>query len=296
MLKMKIPATSANIGPGFDCLGVALNIFLELTIQKSTSNQFIWKDKSNIVKKENNLIINTIDNILKKNNSKKNYKITVIKNDIPISRGLGSSAAAIVAGVYCANYLLDNKYSNNELIKIASDIEGHPDNIVPSIKGGLQISKKINNKYIIDQINFPKNLNFCILVPNFKLSTKKAREALPKKYKKKDVLFTLSNLGMLINAFNNNNLENIKYLLEDKIHQPYRINLIKDGKKLFKKIDSLNTYGKFISGAGPTLICLIKDEKVLNEIDKYINTLNTKWKIYKSTINNQGIKLEVNHG
>lgn len=295
MLKLKIPATSANIGPGFDCLGVALNIFLELTIEESDTKQFIWEDKSNIVENKNNLIIDTIETILKNNNSKKCYKITVINNDIPISRGLGSSAAAIVAGVYCANFLLDNKYSNNELIKIASNIEGHPDNIVPSIKGGLQISKKINNEYIIDQINFPKDLTFCILVPDFKLSTKKARKALPKKYKKEDVLFTLSNLGMLINAFNNNNLKNIKYLLEDKIHQPYRIDLIKDGKKLFKKMDSLNTYGKFISGAGPTLICLIKDEDILDKLNEYTNSLDTKWKIYKSSINNQGIKLEVDN-
>ncbi|MEA1975818.1 MAG: homoserine kinase [Bacillota bacterium] len=295
MLRIKVPATTANIGPGFDCLGLALDIHLIIDVYKKTNKtSFIYSDGIEEIPLENNLIYTTIIDILLQHNKNINFKIIIKKNDIPISRGLGSSASAIVAGVYAANYLLNNIFSEDELLYIACEIEGHPDNVVPAIKGGFQISKKINNKYITSKINCSNLLNFIILSPNFTVKTEQARAILPKKYDNKDVFTNLANLALLVNSFNNNDYKNIKNSLIDTLHQPYRINLINNGAEILKHSSKLGSYGEFISGSGPTLISIIKDnDTFIDNMKLFLKKYNDKWSCYKAHIDNIGVEIEV---
>jgi len=295
MLKIKVPATTANIGPGFDCLGMALNIHLSIDVYKNTDEiSFIWNDSIEEVSLEKNMIFNTIKKILKLKNSESNFKVIVKKNEIPISRGLGSSASAIVAGVYAANYILDNILTENEMLDIACEIEGHPDNVVPAIKGGFQISKKLNGKYITSCVNVPENLKFVVCSPDFTVSTEKARAILPDKYEKYDVFENLSNLALLVNSFNNNDYENIKYALSDKIHQPFRINLINNGKEILNHSNEIGSLGEFISGSGPTLISLIKDDnEFINKMKSFLSKYNDNWICNVTTVNREGVEIEV---
>lgn len=295
MIKISVPATTANIGPGFDCLGMALNLFLEISVvKKDLGKTFKWMNGLASIPIEKNLIYQTIESVLKKNNKKINYEICVLKNEIPISRGLGSSASAIAAGVYAANYLLDGIYTNEELIAIACDFEGHPDNIVPAIKGGFQISKKIDNEYITSEIKSPSTLDFIVMVPDFEVNTEKARAILPEIYSKKITYESVANTAFLVNAFNNSDFSHINIYLDDQLHQPYRIKLINDGLKILKHSKSLNAYGEFISGSGPTLIALIEEtDAYIPKMTQFLETLDDEWKIYKTKINTTGIEIEV---
>ncbi len=296
MLRIKVPATTANIGPGFDCLGMALNIHLTISVYKNTdTTSFIWKTGLDKVQTEENLIYTTIMKMLSNKKNNQNFKIIVEKNDIPISRGLGSSASAIVAGVYAANYLLDNIYTEDELLNIACKIEGHPDNVVPAIKGGFQISKKMHNKYITSKVNVPDTLNFIIFYPDFSISTEKARSILPKVYTNTNVFSNLSNLALLINSFNKNDYENIKNSLADTLHQPYRIKLINNGEEILKYSNELNSYGEFISGSGPSLISVIKNNNntFVDKMISFLKKFDDKWNCYNTSIDNIGVKIEV---
>lgn len=295
MIKISVPATTANIGPGFDCLGMALNLFLEISVEKKeTKKTFTWMNGLESIPLEKNLIYQTIESLLEKNNKTINYEVCVVKNDIPISRGLGSSASAITAGVFAANYLLDGIYSNEELINLACDFEGHPDNIVPAIKGGFQISKKIHDEYITSEINPPTSLDFIVMVPDFEVNTDKARAILPDQYSKKIAYESVANTAFLVNAFNNSDFSHINIYLDDLLHQPYRIKLINDGLKILKHSKSLNAHGEFISGSGPTLISLIENNaSFIPKMQDFLETLDDEWKIYKTKINTTGVEIEV---
>jgi homoserine kinase len=274
---------------------MALNLFLEISVEKKeVGKTFKWMNGLASIPIEKNLIYQTIESILKMNNQKINYEISVLKNDIPISRGLGSSASAITAGVYAANYLLENIYSDHELLNIACDLEGHPDNVVPAIKGGFQISKKINNEYITSEIKPPTTLDFIVMVPDFEVNTDKARAILPDQYSKKITYESVANAAFLVNAFNNSNFNHISIYLDDFLHQPYRIKLINDGVKILRHSKSLNAYGEFISGSGPTLISLIENNpSFVTKMRDFLEALNDDWKIYKTNINTTGIEIEV---
>ena len=295
MIKISVPATTANIGPGFDCLGMALNLFLNITVEKKVSGKtFKWRSPLKSIPLEKNLIYQTIESLLTKNNKDINYEICILENEIPISRGLGSSASAIAAGVYAANYLLDSIYTDEELMNLACDLEGHPDNIVPAIKGGFQISKKINNQYITSEIKPPKTLDFIVMVPDFEVSTEKARAILPEVYSKKTAYESVANAAFLVNAFNNSNFSHIDIYLDDHLHQPYRINLINNGLRILEHSKSLNACGEFISGSGPTLIALIKNnDSFISKMKKFLDTLDDHWTIIDTKINTTGIEIEV---
>ena len=169
MVKIKVPGTSANIGPGFDTLGLALNIFNEITVEKKNSGiEVLWDIPNPNIPLEDNLVYVALVHTLKKY-KKEDLGCTVrmTKVDIPISRGLGSSAAAIVCGIYAAHYLMDYSLSTKDIVNIATELEGHPDNVAPAIFGGMTVS--LNYKDEIKTISFmPKlNLKMIVAVPEF---------------------------------------------------------------------------------------------------------------------------------
>lgn len=293
MLFIKVPATTANIGPGFDAMGIALNLFNSVEIKKSSEKAFDWSDTGVSLSEEDNLILYSLEYTLKKHNFSSGYSIKAIDMDIPVSRGLGSSAASVVLGILCANYLMNYKLNDNEMLEIANEIEGHPDNVAPALLGGMVTSVVENNKVYSSNIKIPSSLRFIVTIPNFKLSTERARAALPDKYSKEDCVFNISRASLLISSLVNSEFENLRVALDDKIHQSYRLPLISFGKEYIDFSKESGSLGEFISGAGPTMISLVNSNENLfiDNIKNFLEDNNLQWDIKALTLNIDGYQL-----
>lgn len=276
LITFKIPATSANIGSGFDSVGLALTLYNEIQIfdnEDSRKIEFeIYGEGENEISKKDNMIYSAMKLVFKKLKSKpdKGYIVKCI-NRIPLSRGLGSSSAAIVGGLLSANYMLGNKLIiEKDILNMAVQIEGHPDNVAPAILGGIisgVVKKNEDFKYI--KIKPPKNLKAIVSIPDFYLSTEIARNILPKEIKREDAIFNISRAAMLTTALFSNRLDLLEVATEDKIHQDYRAKFIPNLQKLFKETKKAGAYSSTISGAGSSILALAKDDKnIINKVSE----------------------------
>lgn len=267
MLQITVNATSANVCVGFDVLGLALelnNIFL---FKETKEFDFIGFDRE--FRFDNNLVYTSYLNVFKKA-GKSPIPVTIsFKGDIPMSRGLGSSSSLIVAGVFAANYYLGGIYSKEELLDICASIEGHPDNVAPAIYGGLVASyKDRNDSYKSINYSVSDKLKFIVIIPTENVSTKNAREVLPKVL---DYPSIVSNLGRIVNipyAFKEGNLDLLYDLFVDKLHEPYRSKLIESYSNVKDIVDKYRLPFA-ISGSGSTMLIISKDDLILNDLKKY---------------------------
>ena len=288
LITFKIPATSANIGSGFDSIGLALNLYNEIHIYENDNSKKIefeiFGEGENEISKRDNMIYSAMKLIFKKLKSKPNkgYIIKCI-NRIPLSRGLGSSSAAIIGGLLCSNFILGNKLKiEKDILNMAVQIEGHPDNVAPAILGGIisgVVKKEEDFKYI--KIKPPKNLKAIVSIPDFYLSTEIARNILPKEITRKDAIFNISRAALLTSALFSNRLDLLEIATEDKIHQDYRAKFIPNLNQLFKETKKAGAYSVTISGAGSSILALAKDDK--NIIEKVSKAMHSSFK--KKNIN-----------
>lgn len=288
LITFKIPATSANIGSGFDSVGLALNLYNEIYIYENDNSKKIefeiFGEGENEISKKDNMIYSAMKLVFKKLKSKPNkgYIIKCI-NRIPLSRGLGSSSAAIIGGLLCSNFILGNKLKiEKDILNMAVQIEGHPDNVAPAILGGIisgVVKKEEDFKYI--KIKPPKNLKAIVSIPDFYLSTEIARNILPKEITRKDAIFNISRAALLTSALFSNRLDLLEIATEDKIHQDYRAKFIPNLNQLFKETKKAGAYSVTISGAGSSILALAKDDK--NIIEKVSKAMHSSFK--KKNIN-----------
>lgn len=291
--KVKVPGTSANIGVGYDCLGVALDYHLELEVEESDKIEFLENGEPFSIPIEDNYIFEAIkytEKHLVKNIP--SYKVNIIKNDIPLARGLGSSSSAIVAGILIANTFAGNVLDTQQIVKLAVDMEGHPDNVVPAILGGMVLTAHDKDNIVYSTVSNCDDLYYYVMIPDFKLSTEKARSVLPKSYLVSDVINNMAKLGLLVNDLNNGKYDNLRFLLGDKLHQPYRYALINNSQEIFEATKKYGALGEYISGAGPTLMALNYDnDEFLNNMKEFLNTLKDKWTIEKKKVNLKGAEV-----
>ena len=287
LVTFKIPATSANIGSGFDSVGLALDLYNEIHIYENENSKKIefeiTGEGENEISKDNNMILDAMKLVYKKLKAKpeKGYIIKCI-NRIPLSRGLGSSSAAIIGGLLSANYILGNKLSlENDILNMAVQLEGHPDNVSPAILGGIisgVVRKNEDFKYV--KINTPKNLKAIVAIPNFHLSTEKARNALPKEISFKDAIFNISRAALLTSALSSNKLDLLEVATDDKLHQDYRAKFIPGLKELFREAIKAGAYSVTISGAGSSILALVKnDENIIKKVSNAMKESFAKKKI-----------------
>mgnify|MGYP004480907303 CR=1 FL=1 len=287
LVTFKIPATSANIGSGFDSVGLALDLYNEIHIYENANSKKIefeiTGEGEKEIQKDNNMILDAMKLVYKKLKAKpeKGYIIKCI-NRIPLSRGLGSSSAAIIGGLLSANYILGNKLSlENDILNMAVQLEGHPDNVSPAILGGIisgVVRKNEDFKYV--KINTPKNLKAIVAIPNFHLSTEKARNALPKEISFKDAIFNISRAALLTSALSSNKLDLLEVATDDKLHQDYRAKFIPGLKELFKEAKKAGAYSVTISGAGSSILALVKnDENIIKKVSNAMKESFAKKKI-----------------
>lgn len=283
------------MGPGFDCLGMALSLYNEIGIEEaSEGTEVINCEITKHLPKEENLVYTTILDTLKKYNFKiKGFKLHMLKCDIPISRGLGSSASAIVLGIMAADYLMGNVMSTQEIIDFACEIEGHPDNVTPAVTGGMVTALNKEGTVIYSQVPVFNSIKFAVMVPDFKVGTSDARKVLPVQYSREDCVFNIARASMLINAMNFGEFHKLRVCFEDKIHQPFRGALIENVNLIFDKAKEEGSYGEFISGSGSTLIAVIhkNNKNFPDNMRTFFKTISGGWKINLYDIDTKGAKV-----
>ena len=292
MVKVTVPASTANIGPGFDTLGLALNLYNEYTFEEIDKGLII-EGCPDIFDNKNNLVYKSFMITAKKLGEKvKGLKISM-NTHIPISRGLGSSSACILGGVYGANYLYNGGLSKDELFEIAVMIEGHPDNIAPCVYGGLTASIVEKNKPYTMHYNINDKLKFCALIPDFETSTKEARKLLPATINFCDAVFNISRVSFLLKALEIGDINMIGISLKDKLHQMYRATLIHECDDVSEICIVNGSSAIFISGSGPTLMNITDNDKLPELIKDSISKLKYEWEVKLLKIDRNGAKVEI---
>ncbi|MBE8953347.1 MAG: homoserine kinase, partial [Quinella sp. 1Q7] len=257
---VRVPGTSANCGPGFDCLGVATTIYnyIDLTLLRSSrlTVEASGEGADKIPLGKKNLTWQAIRRLLQEVGRADDFKGAIIrtKNNVPLSRGLGSSSTAIVAGLTAANEILGAPLDKNGLLKLATEIEGHPDNVAPAIFGGFTVSVMSGGD--VQTFSFmPRiKLKLIVTVPDFELSTRLARKVLPKNVALKDAIFNVSRASMLVAALVKGREDLLPFAFDDALHQPYRQKLVPGMTEVFTAARAAGALGAAISGAGSCLI------------------------------------------
>ena len=267
-VRVRVPASTSNLGPGFDVWGAALSLHNEFGVRVVDNPKdagFVIKGmgKDLVPKDESNVIWQMMERVFKERKCKdlslKNLKIT-IDGKIPLGSGLGSSASAIAGGLALGYLLSGGKLDKESLAQTAADIEGHPDNAFPVIFGGLCFCyKNSDGKYFLIRPPSPK-LKLIVINPAFQVSTDLARKTLPKKYSIDDIVFNLSRASLLGAAFMGKHYDLLRAAVEDKIHQPFRAKNIPHTFEIFDAAYEAGAIAAFISGSGPSLAAFAKPQ------------------------------------
>ena len=305
-VSVKVPATSANIGPGFDCLGLALPIYNTITIEETVlpgtgiEINMMTEDEAAIdemifdaiPRDENNIVYKAVEMLYNSIGQEPSELKINIQSQIPITRGLGSSAAVVVGGLIAANKLLGSPADETALLSIATEVEGHPDNVAPAILGGFVLaSQEDDGSIVYRKLNWPNEWDITVCIPDFELSTNIARSVLPENVPMQDAIFNAKHLAMLIDAVNTKDEKLMKTALHDKLHQPYREKLVPGMKEImeaFKHEDGV--LGCVLSGAGPAL--LIISHKY--DLDKIKSTVKDIWEPQSVKVDIRTLKVEQN--
>ena len=260
MVKVRVPATSANIGSGFDACGLALSLYNTASFALAEGIDISASDGSFAPQGPGNLIYRTAKEVFTLC-GKELFGLKIVQtNAIPMARGLGSSSACIAAGILGANALLGNPLSGQDVLTLATKLEGHPDNVAPALLGGFVASAYDEGKVYSLKKDIAPSLAFAAFVPSFKLLTEKARAALPEQVTHKDAVYNLSRAALLATAFCEERYDLLCVATKDTLHQPYRLPLIEGGQAVFDLAAQLGAMATFISGAGPTILAVVPAE------------------------------------
>ena len=257
MITVKVPATSANLGPGFDTLGIALDLFLTVEAKSApvSSCEFFGEGQAQLQRAgHNNLVSAGIDRVFRAAAQTAPPMMLTVHNQIPVGKGLGSSAAAIIAGILLGNYLLEGKFTAEQLIKMAAAMEGHADNAVPAMVGGLTTVMEYEGEIYYQKIEMPDNVKLIVAVPDFELPTYKSRQVLPAAVSLPDMVANLQRACMLLAGIFNNDFRHLSMAMDDKIYQPLRKQFIPGFDEVLSSAVKAGAAGVALSGAGPSVI------------------------------------------
>lgn len=252
---MTIPATTANLGPGFDCLGLALGLRNEATLTAVSTNLSITlsgEGADKLPTDATNLVYRAAERLFERVGKRPSGLRIHQHNNIPVGSGLGSSAAATLGGLTAANALVDGGLSDAELLQLATEMEGHPDNVVPAFYGGLTLAVTAGARLHVERITVPA-MQIVIVLPDFDLPTAEARAALPAQVPLADAVFNIGRAGLVIRALERGDLGALALAMQDKLHQPFRVPLIPGMVAASAAALAAGAAAVALSGAGPSL-------------------------------------------
>ncbi|MBE6401124.1 MAG: homoserine kinase [Verrucomicrobia bacterium] len=294
--KISVPATSANVGPGFDMMGLAFDMFNRFTFETGGDGLSITGCEPQFASAENNLVYKTLEKTLQSYGRPVPAMNIHFDTDLPLCSGLGSSSTCIVAGIMAANQIGGLNFDKGEILRIASLIEGHPDNVAPAILGGF-VAAIIENDFVYwHEYSISDKLSFYALMPDVRVSTEEARKILPKSYSLSDCIYNLSRVPLLVEGLEKADEQLIRAGCKDRLHQSYRLSLIPEGDKVFNYVkESDNAVTTYVSGAGPTIVAIVvnDDDSFGKEIADYCDTLSLNWRVRKMHVNHRGASIKI---
>jgi len=297
-LHLKIPASTANLGVGFDSIGMALNKFLYLDVKINQKDKWtfnhIGSNVDDLPTDDKHYIYQIAQQVAQKYNVVLPNLDIEMRSEIPLARGLGSSASALIGALYIANYFGDIELSKYELLQLATEFEGHPDNVAPTIYGGLVLGYYNPDTKVTDvsYIDTPK-VDIIITIPSYKLKTTDSRNALPDTFSHKKAVQNSAISNTMISALIQHNYELAGKMMEqDGFHEPYRQHLIPEFQSIRTIAKKHGSYATVISGAGPTVLTLIARERsgeLVRELKREIDSCRSEL----VTINESGVESKV---
>jgi homoserine kinase len=287
---IRVPATTANLGPGFDAFGCALSLYTDVTFELTESGLEITGCDEEFTGPDN-LAYTAFCAVLASFSGEVPGVKIHIDAHIPICRGLGSSAALLVAGAIGANVLSGNKLSTQGLLNITNAMEGHPDNLAPAFHGGLTASMVDNGLPVT--VNFPLHPDWEIvaLVPDFDMPTVKARAILPEQVSRADAIYNVAHGALVLKALELGDEKLLRTAMQDKLHQPYRKHMVTD-YEVIEGIARTSGAAFCLSGAGPTLLCITRDKTLKDKLAEKLPALTTQmWEIMPLHVAFEGAKV-----
>ncbi|MSQ12900.1 MAG: homoserine kinase [Dehalococcoidia bacterium] len=255
--EVRVPATTANLGPGFDCLGMALDLWNTVTLERGREGVTITGEGADRIRRDQgNLVLRAVSAVFQRLGQEKPPLALACHNVIPMSRGLGSSSAAIVGGLVAGNALCGSPLTEQDLLNLATEQEGHPDNVTPALLGGCQIAVQEGGKVVASRVPLPPGLSAVLFIPTMPMPTAKARAVLEPTVAREDAVYNIGRAALLVNAFATRRLDVLDVATNDRLHQPQRERIFPQMRLLFRAARQAGALGVFLSGAGSTVLAL----------------------------------------
>ncbi|GED71007.1 homoserine kinase [Brevibacillus reuszeri] len=302
VVKVTIPASTANLGPGFDALGMAFQLYsiVEMAVSDKTKIVLEGKELQGTPADKSNLLYQVAAGLFQDAGQPVPELSIRAASDAPLTRGLGSSAAAIVGALVAANHLAGEPFTREQLFAKASQMEGHPDNVGASMFGGIVVATMPDQDgasipYV--KLPVPKGLQTLVVIPEFPLSTEKARKVLPQVYSKQDVVYNVGHSSLLVAALAQGRLDLMGQAMADRLHQPYRAELVPGLKDILDNATDHGAVGAALSGAGPTILCFFQTEeeaaRLREFVDRVMNGHDISYRIMILQPDEHGVQVEI---
>lgn len=261
---VRAPATTANLGPGYDCLGMALDVWNTLTVKvlpdgASSSVTISGEGEGELDTDAQNLTYRAMEFLFNEADTALPPLSLRCQNAIPLSRGMGSSASAISGGLVAANRLLDDVFSQDDLLEMAATIEGHPDNVAAAIHGGMRLVVMEDNRLYTAPITVPSDIQAVLFIPDRRIATADARRVLPGEISVADAVYNMSRTALLVASMESDHPEYLSIATQDRLHQPYRQTIFPQMKVIFAAAQAAGALGVFLSGSGSTIMAFARD-------------------------------------
>lgn len=290
MIAVRVPATTANLGPGFDCLGLALNVYGVFHFEERDSGLKFENIASEFCN-ENNLAVVAYRRALREMGAAERGLYLRIHSDVPVSSGLGSSASLLTAGVVAANEAHNRPLDERTMLKLLTELEGHPDNVAPALLGGLTASMMSGSDVISMCCAISPRVHVCALIPDFSLSTKLARSVLPRTLPFADAVYNISRVTVLLKALEAGDFAAISAAMDDRLHQAYRSKLIDEYDAVRAMAMECGAAAFCISGAGPTLLSIYEDGEYPRRMRAAVKNLKNFWRVLTLDVDMDGAKV-----
>ncbi len=263
---VRVPATTANLGSAFDCMAMALDLWSEVVVETGDGAaprvEVTGEGADSLPEDSSNLVFRSMTRLFRKAGARPPTPSLICRNGIPLKRGLGSSAAAIVGGLTAANHLLGSPFADDDVLLMAVELEGHPDNVAAALYGGARIVTPYKEGLIASPVRIPPGLNAVLYTPDKSVSTDEARSVLPGKVSHEDAVFNMGRAALLVNALASDRVEDLRAATEDRLHQPYRYGLFPPMRLIIAEALKAGALGAFVSGSGSTVLALARGKEM----------------------------------